>query len=340
MARAQVLANECKSASNWEGIAMNNREVEFIHFGERPVLEREPYNASEVVALADSRFLFCDNNISDALYELRLTSDGQMASPLVRHPIGITAESVDDLEGMTLAEISGRRFIFAIPSLSLRPKKDAEHKKKKSKRGKEKPERNGLLRITIGSNDKLDVELIDDFRSWLIRNAPLLGKSPHYLPDDGGLNVEGLGWDPKNQDLLLGLRTPVKDGRPLIFRVHIKDSNGLWTLSNLQMIGHVTLAIENVGDEQGIRSLNYDPWRGGWLVVVGNATSESKAPFRLVFWDGNEQGTVHCFSDIWFEKKAKVEGVSVGFIDNHGAILFVDDRGGYATVWNDDPRLR
>lgn len=28
-----------------------------------------PYNASEVVSIGDSRFLFCDNNISDAAFE-------------------------------------------------------------------------------------------------------------------------------------------------------------------------------------------------------------------------------------------------------------------------------
>jgi hypothetical protein len=38
-----------------------------IYFEERP--GELPYNASEVIALEDSRFLFCDNNISDALFE-------------------------------------------------------------------------------------------------------------------------------------------------------------------------------------------------------------------------------------------------------------------------------
>jgi len=31
------------------------------------------YNASGVVPLADSRFLFCDNNCNDSLFELDLT---------------------------------------------------------------------------------------------------------------------------------------------------------------------------------------------------------------------------------------------------------------------------
>jgi hypothetical protein len=71
-----------------------------IAFGERP--SPEPYNASEIVAIDDSTFLICDNNIGDALFELRLAADGPMSSPLIRRPIrGIEPETVDDLEGMT-----------------------------------------------------------------------------------------------------------------------------------------------------------------------------------------------------------------------------------------------
>jgi hypothetical protein len=56
-----------------------------IAFGERP--GPQPHNASEIVAIDDSRFLFCDNNIGDALFELRLAADGTMAGPLIRRPL-------------------------------------------------------------------------------------------------------------------------------------------------------------------------------------------------------------------------------------------------------------
>src|SRR5262245_8832624 len=83
-----------------------------IPFGE--LNGTEPYNASELIALSDSRFLFCDNNISDAFFEFRLAPDGRLAGPLIRRPInGIKAGTVDDLEGMELVESAGRRIIFA-----------------------------------------------------------------------------------------------------------------------------------------------------------------------------------------------------------------------------------
>src|SRR5262245_62164474 len=313
---------------------MTKQLVKPIGFGERP--GTEPYNASEIVTIADSRFLFCDNNIGDALFELRLTPDAQMACPLIRRPIdGITTEQVDDLEGMALADLGDRRFIFALPSLSL--KKRSRERRRISKRGKVFPPRNGLLRITEGEGDRLSAEVFPDFRDWLVEHAPSLGKSTRYLPDDGGLNVEGLGWDPVEQVLLLGVRTPVVAGRPLILRVRVKKIDGPWDSGNFEMLPSVELRIDEARGEQGIRTIEYDPSRKASLLVVGNSTSASTAPFRLYTWDGNAKGKVNRLASIKFHRKMKVEGVARGTIYGRGAIVFVDDGGGYQVLWDDPP---
>src|SRR5262249_394897 len=59
--------------------------IDSIPFGE--LNGRGEYNASGVIPLADSRFLFCDNNTSDALFELDLTPDGRKKGPLIRRPL-------------------------------------------------------------------------------------------------------------------------------------------------------------------------------------------------------------------------------------------------------------
>ena len=313
-----------------------DQRIKPISFGER--LGSEPYNASEVVSLSDSRFLFCDNNVRDALFELHLTPEGRMASPLIRRSIrGINPDTVDDLEGMTTVEDEGRRFLIVTPSLSLKQRKKL--RKKRSKRGKEAPSRGVLLRISVDEHEQLDAEAMAGFRSWIINNAPELGKSPRLLPNDGGLNVEGLGWDPGEQALLFGLRTPVVKKKPLILRVRFKQISGPWETSNLEMLPSIRLEIEETKDEQGIRSIGYDPSRGAWLVVVGNSTSSSKAPFSLYSWDGNAQGVVRRFKRVRFSKKMRVEGVTYGNIGQRGAIVFVDDLGGYQSLWSDDARL-
>ena len=145
-----------------------------ISFG-RPS-RSEPYNASEVVPIGDSRFLFCDNNIGDALLERRLAPDGSMACPLIERPVrAIENGVIDDIEGIALVESAGRRYIFALPSLSLKQRKKA--RKKKSEQGKLTAPRSVLLRILIAEDDQLQAEMIPDFRSWLIQHAPELGKA-------------------------------------------------------------------------------------------------------------------------------------------------------------------
>jgi len=312
---------------------MKKQIIKPIPFGERP--GPEPYNASELVPIADSRFLFCDNNIGNALFELRLTSDARMSGPLIRHQIeGIDDGALDDLEGLAICESGDQRLIFALPSQSLKKRKNWQHRKR-SKRGRVFPPRNGLLRIVSDNGNRFRAEIIPDFRGWLIANAPEIANASRYLPDDDGLNLEALGWHPADQTLLLGLRTPVLKRKPVILRVRVKQIDGPWDVSNFEVLPAVALQIEDSSGKQGIRSIEYDPSRDAWLVVVGNSTSSSKAPFRLYVWDGNRRGDVTRISHIKFHKKMRVEGVARGTINGRGALVFVDDCGGYQILWDD-----
>jgi hypothetical protein len=282
--------------------------------------------------------LFCDNNIGDALFELRLAADGAMACPLLRRTIqGIERGTVDDLEAMTYVRADRGDFLVAVPSLSLKQRK--RHHPKKSKRGKVCIARNCLLKIALGPEEQLEAEVLSGFREWLVENVPELEKPSRRLPDGGGLNVEGLGWSQTDQTLLLGIRTPVVDGKPLLLRVRLKQVDGPWALSNFDVLPPISLAIGDLGEEQGIRTIGFDRGRGVWMIVVGNATSASKAPFSLYSWDGNGEGVVHHFPKVRFQKRMKVEGVTHATIGGRGAIVFVDDAGGYQVLWDDDPRL-
>jgi hypothetical protein len=104
------------------GAQSNNQIITPIPFEE--MNGERVYNASGVVPLADSRFLFCDNNSGDALFELDLAEDGRKKGPLIRRPLqGLGPKAIDDMEAMTLAEEKGRRFIFCASSLSIKKTK-------------------------------------------------------------------------------------------------------------------------------------------------------------------------------------------------------------------------
>ena len=310
-------------------------KVKAIPFGERP--GPEPYNASEVLALGDATFLFCDNNVSNAFFEFRLKRDGTLRGHVVRRRIeGLPPRAIDDIEGIEIVQAAGRTYIFGTSSLCLKTRK-GHHPKKK--RGKVVASHESIVRIAVGPGRRFRAEVMPDFRPWLIDHAPWLKRAARLIPDDGGLNVEALSWDPRRNALLFGLRTPVIDGRPTVLRVRLRKIDGPWTVDNVQMLPPLKLGVRDDNDEAGIRAMSLDQSTGTSLIILGNSTSRSKARFKLYAWDGNPRGIVQHYDKVKFHKRMKVEGVTRGTVHGRPAVMFVDDGGGFQALWSDDPRL-
>jgi hypothetical protein len=300
--------------------------INSIPFGE--VNGREEYNASDIIPIADSRFLFCDNNTNDALFELDLTPDGRKKGPLIRRPLqGLAAGAANDIEDMALVEEGGRRYVFLTSSMRVRRAKDDSLFVPP----------NGVLRVTIGPDETLAAENMPDIRDWLIRSYPQLAASARIKPNDGGLNIEGLAWDRKRHALLFGLRTPVSDGKPLILPVKVKDLAGPWTTSNLEAQAPIHLSIEPLGDDQGIRCLYNEPDRDGFLAIIGKGTKDSEAPYSIYEWNGDAGGATRRLNVV-FARKMKPEGITRGMIGGKSALVIVDDGGGFQII-RDDNRL-
>jgi hypothetical protein len=299
-----------------------------VAFGERNEKQEDVYNVSGIVPLADGHFLLVDNNTNDALLDLRLGPDGRQAAPLALVRLeGLPEDAVDDIEDLALAQQGGRRFVLAAPSFSVK----AGSKKK----GKEQMVRpSGLLRIEVRDDGTLRTEIMRGFRDWLVRNVPQIAVAADNDPDLGGLNVEGLAWDPARQAALLGVRTPVAGHMPLVVPVRIKDLAGPWDESNLEALTPIRLQVEAAVGDQGVRGMANGPNGKGFLVSVGNATSDDEAPFSIYSWDGNQDGVVERLP-FDFAKKMKPEGLTVGTVGGRPAIVFADDRGGYQVVWLD-----
>jgi hypothetical protein len=306
------------------GLSSKNHVVTPIPFGE--LNDGEAYNASGVVPLDDSRFLLCDNHVSDALYELDLTSDGQKPGKLIRRPLqGLGEDSVDDLESMTLAEEGGRKFLFVASSLCL---------KKGRQSMQEKPTNvaaNGLLRVTVNPDHGLSAENMPGFRNWLIQHEPELAPAATRVANEGGLNIEGLAWDHNRGALLFGVRTPAPEGKSMVIPIKVKNYTGSWTTDNLEALPPIWLTPEPAEGPQGIRSLEYIAPLNTFLVVTGNTVEDSKAPFTLYEWDGQTAGAMRRVP-LTFAAKMKPEGMTAGTIGGKPALLFVDDAGGFQAV--------
>ena len=295
---------------------------------------KRPFNASGVAEIGNGRFLFCDNKIRNALIEFHLDDQGKMSGPFIRRPLsGVDPAAIDDLEGMTIVERNSDRFVVATSSF------ERNHTQQGKKMVAAEGYARGLLCIRPGTEKTLKAENIPGFREWLISKYPELKASADLVPDDGGLNIEGLAWDPNRGALLFGLRTPLINGKPTILPVRLKGESGQWRLEDFEALPAISLQAQSPGN-QGIRSLAYAPKLKAFVVSLGKATSIVKAPFSIFLWDGGDQGTVRTFEHLRFARGVKIEGLAGATISGKRSLLLIDDAGGYSVISEDDPRLR
>ena len=310
-------------ASKKDEPGTSSATIDFVPFDERN--GGEEYNASGVVALGDSRLLFCDNNSSDALFELTLGEDGRKKGALTRRPLeGLAPNAVDDFEDMALVDVAGRRYAVVTSSMHV----------KKAKKENVEVAPSGLVRVAIEPEGRLRAETMAGFREWLVGAYPELAAAANEEPDDEGLNIEGLAWDPKRGALLFGVRSPAPGGRPIVLPVKVRDMAGPWSTSALEALPAVALSLDSGEGPVGIRGLCHDPARNVFLVLAGNATSESDAPFALYSWDGEPEGVVKRL-DATFAKKTKPEGLTRATVGGKTATVVVDDAGGFRVLWDD-----
>jgi Protein of unknown function (DUF3616) len=295
---------------------------------------KRPFNASGVAEIGNGRFLFCDNKIRNALIEFHLDEHGKIAGQFIRRPLsGVDPSAVDDLEGMTIVERNGDRFVVATSSF------ERNHTQKGKKMVPSEGYAGGLLRVRPGTEKTLKTENVPGFREWLISKYPELKASADLVPDDGGLNIEGIAWDPNRGALLFGVRTPLLNGKPMILPVRLKGESTQWRLEDFEALPAITLQVPSAGS-QGIRSLAYAQKLKAFVVSLGKATSTVKAPFSILLWDGGDAGMVRTVESLHFARGVKIEGLAGATIGGKRALLLMDDAGGYSIIAEDDPRLR
>src|SRR5262245_1030545 len=97
-------------------------------------------------------------------------------------------------------------------------------------------QQNALLRFAFDPttrNIREPVEIIPDLRSFLLQNIQELKGLGDKSGKQGGLNIEGICWDPTNERLLLGLRSPLMNDMAVIIPLKLRDIFGPFAINNL-----------------------------------------------------------------------------------------------------------
>jgi hypothetical protein len=271
--------------------------------GAEHLIQGGTFEASGVVQVAGTDgFLFVDDGRDDAVFWMRVDKSGRQLEPAVAVPLGVR---VGDLEGITTDGTS----YYAVGSQS-------------------KPEfvsGAGLVRFRFDPATRRAerVESVSGLRSWLLARLPSVASAAGSRAD--GFNIEGLAWDAKQNRLLMGLRSPVIDGRAIVIPLDLSKARERLSADQLALSEAelIRLPLEN----SGIRSMEFDAGRGAFRMI---AASRGSAPFVLWDWTGADSAAV-TRTESTFSARLKPEGVTPA-TGAHDFTLIVFDTSRYQAM--------
>ncbi len=213
----------------------------------------------------------------------------------------IFKKSVEDLEAITSSE----NIVYAITSHSL----NKSHQRKAS--------REKLIMFTYDDGKMKDFYIYDSLKEDLFKNYKSFFTNSIFATKD--ISIEGLSMDHKNETLLVGLKSPVIEGKAII--IGIENAKEV-TLGKEKPRFSKPIKLNLNG--LGIRGMSYDSTKDGYWIIAGGS-NERNFNFQLWFWDRKK-------STATFVKNHPYIGYGEGItLINKGseksAVLIVEDNG-------------
>lgn len=157
---------------------------------------------------------------------------------------------LDDLEGLALDRAG---FVYGITSHS----RDDD--------GDEKKSREKLVRFRAEGERVIDPKVVAGLKQALTMRHPVLAAAAQvrHVKASGGLNIEALEISPDQKRLLIGFRSPLREGRALI--ASVENLTAIFEADETPRIAPLLEELDLGG--HGIRGLSYVPALGAYLVI-------------------------------------------------------------------------
>lgn len=270
------------------------------------------YEPSAIQQLPDGRFLVVEDEQSHPLSLVTIGAGGSVDStPLTAGLFQMFNGfwKLDDLEGLALDRAG---FVYGITSHS----RDDD--------GDEKKSREKLVRFRVEGKRVVDSKVVDGLKPALTKRHSVLAQAAQVrdVKASGGLNIEALEISPDQKRLLIGFRSPLRDGRALI--ASVENPSAMFDSDKAPRIAPVLEELDLGG--QGIRGLSYVPAMGAYLVIGGPATREP-ANFGLWRWSGEQGAPARRVTVPGLRSFEKAEGVSPAVVGGMERIVIVSDDG-------------
>lgn len=193
-----------------------------------------------------------------------------------------------------------------------------------SRKGKDRPDRRMLFATSIPGETVRVLGRPRDLRDAL-RELPELGPELHRVaelpPKKGGLDIEGLAIEPSTGHLLIGLRSPVTQGRAWI----VELSNPAALLADPEAAPLLSVRARLDLGGRGVRALTWSETLGSFVLVAGHPGEEDA--FGLFRWDGRGE-PVPLPADLGSLRPEGIEEMG-------GELLVVSDDGGVSRKGTD-----
>jgi len=275
------------------------------------------YEPSGVIQLDNGMLLIVEDEKEKPLVSMSIGKNGEVTEYAVYGEQSVSLQGarledlkLDDMEGLAR---DNNGHVYAISSHG------------RTKKGISKPAREQLLRFNVKDNRVYDIKVAADIKKGLEALHPVLFHSIHDVrpvPWGNGLNIEGLEVDPYSGNLLIGLRSPIIDGKAPI--AVLENPAEVFNKGVEPEYKDELLLLDLEGN--GIRGMTFDPELKGYLVIGGPA-GENKGSFQLWFWQGGAARPRRVSID-GLASLATVEGIaSIKDHEGRPAIVMVSDDG-------------
>ena len=267
------------------------------------------FDASGVAGVPGSEgVLFVDNRREGQVLWMSLDQNGRQVGEIKAIELGV---DIEDIESIT----TDGTFFYVASSQSNRKASESE----------------GLVRFKFDARSQSiqAVEAISGLKRFLLENVDELREDGDKKGKKGGLNIEGLAWNPRQGRLLLGLRSPIIDGDALLVPLRLRNPRGAFTIDNLEVEGSGAIRLPLGGG--GIRDIEYDGRANLFRIISGAAEDQDTTDFSLWEWDGNEQQPALRVTNR-FDDDLKPEGVARVTAGGRDFIIVVFDSGGYTIM--------
>lgn len=167
-------------------------------------------------------------------------------------------------------------------------------------------------------------EVISGLRSFLLKNISEIASAGAPPGEKGGLKIEGLAWDPINERLLLGLRSPIIDGKAVIIPISLLEPHRPFKVENLKLDNPKVTLISLGG--QGMRDITYDQNLKDFLIISGELETSSKTESEIWRWSGQGADPIKLMD---LDKDRKPDGITNVTINGRSFAFIVGGSGRY-----------